>query len=192
MIPNVLAVSLLLLAQSVLAESITVGQTYPIAERDALEEIESRTKQVDWAKELAPENISWSAKDGHRVRRAPTDRIRHFVPWHTIEFDVRDQFGQVIYPKGFQFNVLEHITLPYRVVVIDPSDVTWVKPLLRDSDMVILTNGDFEEASELLERPTFMLDEKTKQRLGIEAVPSIVRQSGNSFVVEEYFVEVES
>lgn len=192
MIPKVLAVSALLLTQSVLAESVTVGQTYPIAERDALEEIESRTKQVDWAKELDPQNVTWSAKDGHRVRRAPADRTRQFVPWHTIEFDVRDQFGQVIYPKGFQFNVLEHITLPYRVVVIDPSDVAWVKPLLRDSDMVILTNGDFEEASELLERPTFMLDEKTKRRLGIEAVPSIVHQSGSGFIVEEYFVEVES
>lgn len=192
MIPKALAVSALLFAQSVVAESVTVGQTYPIAERDALEEIQTRTKQVDWAKALDPDKITWSAKNGHLVRRAPMDRTRQFVPWHTIEFDVRDQFGQVIYPKGFQFNVLEHITLPYRVVVIDPGDVAWVKPLLRDSDMVILTNGDFEEASEVLERPTFMLDEKTKTRLGIEAVPSIVRQAGNAFIVEEFFVEVES
>ena len=127
MIRKVLAASALLFAQGVLAESVTVGQTYPIAERDALEEIESRTKEVDWSKAL--ENMTWSAKNGHLVRRAAVDRTRHYAPWYTIEFDVRDQFGQVIYPKGFQFNVLEHITLPYRVVVIDPSDVAWARCL---------------------------------------------------------------
>jgi len=189
---KVLAASALLFAHEVLAESVTVGQTYPIRERDALEEIESRTKQVNWQEELSTANITWSAKNGHRVLRAPIDRTRQFVPWYSIEFDVRDQFGQVIYPKGFQFNVLEHITLPYRVVVIDPNDVEWVKPLLRDSDMVILTNGDFEDVSEVLERPTFMLDQKTKERLGIEYVPAIIEQSGNVFIVDEYFVEVQS
>ena len=126
------------------------------------------------------------------MQRAPVDRSREYVTWYTVEFDVSDQYGQVIYPKGFQFNVLEHITLPYRVLVIDPSDVEWVKPLLKDSDMVILTNGDFEQASEVLDRPTFMLDEKTRQRLGIEFVPSIIVQSGSVFVIEEFFVEVQS
>ena len=192
MIFRVLAVSAAFFAQCVFAESVTVGQTYPIRERDALEEIESRTKQVDWAKALSTANIAWSAKNGHFVQRAPVDRSREYVPWYTVEFDVRDQYGQVIYPKGFQFNVLEHITLPYRVVVIDPSDLEWVKPLLKDSDMVILTSGDFEHASEVLDRPTFMLDEKTRQRLGIEFVPSIIVQSGSVFVVEEFFVEVQS
>lgn len=187
-----LAVSALIIASHASAESATIGQTYAIQERDALEEIEARTRQVDWANELSAANITWSAKNGYRVQRAPEDRTRAYVPWYTTEFDVRDQFGQVIYPQGFQFNVLEHITLPYRVVVIDPSDVEWVAPQLRPTDMVILTNGDFEEVSKALDRPTFMLDEKTKERLGIEYVPSIVEQSGSHFIVAEYAVDSRS
>ena len=186
-----LAISTLCAAGSIDAESITVGQTYPIAERDALSEIEARASEIDWQAALSTENIRWSAKDGTRISRALVNRSRQVVPFYTLEFDIRDANGLLIYPKGFRFNPLDHITLPYRVVVIDPIDVAWLKPQLTFTDRVILTHGDFEQASETLERPTFLLDDKTRQRLGIEFVPSIIEQAGNVFVVREYLNEVE-
>ncbi len=82
--------------------------------------------------------------------------------------------------------------MPYRIVVIDPSDIEWAKTQLHDNDMVILTHGDFENTSTALERPAFILDEKTRDRLGIEFVPSIVEQVGTLFKIDEFFVENES
>jgi hypothetical protein len=187
--PWALAASALLTAQWVLAESVTVGQTYPILERDALEEIQAQAAGVDWQHELSTANIRWSAKDGLGLARAPADRTRQVIPTYTLEFDVRDAAGQVIYPKGFQFNPLEHITLPYRIVVIASEHLEWAKARLKRTDMVILTRGDYERASQVLERPTFLLDEKTKARLYIEFAPSIIEQSGRVLVINEYQLE---
>ncbi len=81
MAPRILAISLLLLAQSVSAESVTVGETYAITEQDALTELEQRVNAADWAEKMSPDKITWSALNGLRVRRAPQDRSREFVPW---------------------------------------------------------------------------------------------------------------
>ena len=186
------AVSLLFVAGASLADQVTIGTTYPIAEQDALSEIEARVSGVDWGTVLDPENVKWSATEGHRLPRASEDRQRRFVPWYTTEFDVTDAEGRVIYPRGFQFNVLNHVFLPYRIVVIDPRDASWASGILRPTDMVILTGGDFRELSESLDRSTFILDDKTRRRLGVEAVPSIVTQVRNEFVIEEFLVEEES
>ncbi len=190
--PWALAASALMMAQWALGDSVTVGQTYPILEPDALEEIKARAGQINWQQEFATANIAWSAKDGLPLVRAPADRTRQVIPTYTLEFDIRDQTGQLIYPKGFQFNPLDHITLPYRIVVIDTQDLEWAKARLRQTDMVILTHGDFERASQALERPTFLLDERTRTRLKLEFVPSIVEQSGRVLLINEYQLEPES
>ncbi len=190
--PWALAASALMMAQWALADSVTVGQTYPILEPDALEEIKARAAEINWQQQLATANIGWSAKDGLPLARAPADRTRQVIPTYTQEFDIRDQTGQLIYPKGFQFNPLEHITLPYRIVVIETQDLDWAKARLKKTDMVILTHGDFSYASQALERPTFLLDERTRTRLKLEFVPSIVEQSGRVLLINEYQLEPES
>ncbi len=190
--PWVLAASALMVAQWVLADSVTVGQTYPILEPDALAEIKARATEINWQQELDTAKIAWSAKQGLPLARAPADRTRQVIPYYTLEFDIRDQTGQLIYPKGFQFNPLDHITLPYRIVVIETQDLDWAQARLRQTDMVILTHGDFERASQALERPTFLLDERTRTRLSIEFVPSIVEQSGRVLLINEYRREPES
>ena len=63
------AVSLLLVAGTALADQVTIGTTYPIAERDALSEIEVRVAGVDWGSVLDPDNVKWSATEGHRLPR---------------------------------------------------------------------------------------------------------------------------
>ena len=187
--PWALAASALIMVQWALADSVTVGQTYPILEQDALVEIQAHAAGVDWQHELSTANIRWSAKDGLSLAHAPADRTRQVIPTYTLEFDIRDQTGQLIYPKGFQFNPLDHITLPYRIVVIASEHLEWANAHLKQTDMVILTRGDYERASQVLERPTFLLDEKTKARLYIEFAPSIIEQSGRVLVINEYQLE---
>lgn len=187
--PWVLAASTLTMAQWALADSVTVGQTYAIVERDALEEIQARASEINWRQQLAAANIRWSAKDGVALARAPQDRTRQVIPYYTLEFDIRDPSGQLVYPKGFQFNPLDHIRLPYRLVVVDAEDLEWANARLRQSDMVILTHGDYEGASQALQRPTFLLDDRTRTRLHIEFVPSIIEQDGRVLVIDEYQLE---
>lgn len=186
---TVLAVSALIVASVALAESVTVGQTYAIVELDALHEIEARARQIDWQYELAAANIRWSANEGLHLPKATDDRTRQVVPTYTVEFDVRDSNGQLIYPQGFRFNPLDHLTLPYRLVIIDGEQLDWAKSQLKQTDMLILSQGDYAQASQFLERPTFLLDEKIKNRLQIEYAPSIIEQSGNALIINEYKIE---
>ena len=196
-----LAVSALFIPRMLAAETSVVGTTYPIAEPDALAEIEARANAVNWPAQraaalhaVAPRQadvVKWSAHGGFAVEPAPKDRRREHIPTYTLSFDITDGRGGIIYPRGFQFNPLEHVTLPYRIVVIAPQHVRWLGVRLQDTDMVILTAGDYTAVSEKLGRPTFLLNGKIKERLGIEYVPSIIEQEGQLLSVQEFLVEVD-
>lgn len=191
-----LAISALFIPRLLAAETLVVGTTYPIVEPDALAEIEARASAVDWPAQRAAAlrdagTPNWPAHDGLAVEPAPADRRREHVPAYTLAFDITDGRGRIIYPKGFAFNPLEHVTLPYRVVVIAPEHIRWAKLQLKGTDMVILTSGDYLEASDKLGKPTFLLNGRIKERLGIEYVPSIIEQEGYALSIQEFLVEVD-
>ena len=178
-----LAISATLIAAASAAESLTVAQTYAIVEPDAYAEIQSRAAAVDWAE--ARNKIRMPAMQGLALPAATEDRIRQVVPAYTLPFDIRDSAGQVIYPRGFRFNPLDYLTLPYRLLVIDELSLDWAITVLQPTDMVIVAGGDIEQAAAVLERPAFVLDEKTRARLEIEVTPSIIEQQGNVLVIQE-------
>ncbi|WP_238556030.1 TraU family protein [Dickeya sp. NCPPB 3274] len=167
------------------AASETIGQTYQIDEPDALSEIESRVSGVDWENELNRDRDSWSAFKGVRLPVSNTNITRQFVPFYSAEFDVTDGKGKILYPKGYTFNPLSHIKLPQRIVVISPGQEAWAKHVMRDSDIVIYTHGDVIKKSQKLGRQAFILDAKTKDRLGLRYSPSIVEQKGQSLEITE-------
>ena len=54
----------------------TIGQIYDIAEPDALSEIESRVRSVDWSKEMNKNRESWHAFRGVPLPVAKETRTR--------------------------------------------------------------------------------------------------------------------
>ncbi|WBO21753.1 conjugal transfer protein TraW [Sphingomonas abietis] len=170
----------------------TIGRTYPIAEPDALSEIEAKvaTLPKDMSANYGPRS-KWSALKAAALPSASADRTRTVVPFYTLDFDLKLPDGRVLYPKGFTFNPLTYVKLPQRIVVVHPRDLAWALRTARQSDFILLAalgadNGDAIEASEKTGRAIYILEERVKERLGIQAAPVIVAQSGTSLVLTEY------
>ncbi|KFG88416.1 putative cytosolic protein [Sphingobium herbicidovorans NBRC 16415] len=169
-----------------IAANSTIGRTWPIAEPDAMAEIEARAaKAPSLASRLGPRS-SWSALQAAPLAQAKVDRVRSLVPFYTVEEDIRLPDGRLLYPKGFTFNPLDYVSLPQRLVIVHPRDLGWALKQARFTDFILLTAGDALDLSERSGRPLFILEERVKERLGLSVAPVIVAQQGKKLVLTEY------
>lgn len=170
-----------------------VGAVYPIAERDALDEIEERAREIDWEKKLSrprPEDYR-PARPAHLP---PAQETRSFLvdPSYRLERDLPDGRGGILYPAGYTFNPLAYLGRVPTLVVIDgdnPRHLTWLEnlPLVREDSqaLVLLTRGDHAALGERLGRRVFYLDGPTAERLALAAVPCIIVRRGLYLEVSE-------
>lgn len=178
----------------------TAGAVYPVAERDALEEILERARQVDWkrhfnAREGERKIRAWKPEGLPSLPRAERDRVLYRDLSWVLDFDVPDGRGGVLYPRGYRFNPLAHVTLPTVLVVIDGGDAAqtaWFlrSPWAKDARvMLILTDagpGGWPEAMKRLGRPVHFAVRGVAERLALEAVPSVALQEGPVMKVMEF------
>ncbi len=184
-------VSAALLIPSVDAARLTVGATYPIEERDALEAIQARAEHVDWAKVYRKDPGTWAALQSVRLPNAPKDRERRHQPIYVVEQDVIDRNGKLLYPKGYHYNPLDYVRLPWRILVIgdDSHHLVWLAANRRDTDQVYTAGGNTRELSERLAQPVFIVTPRVRERLRLRAVPSVIEQHGDTLVIREVHVQ---
>ncbi len=174
----------------------TFGATYPIAEPDALDEIERRVKEVDWSQVINKKNLekavnAYRPSDLKKIGRAERDRIFNVNMAYTLQLDIPDGKGGILYPRGYRFNPLEYIHLPNIIVIIngdDPEQVAWfLSSRYADSFKVslLLTEGDYAQLSEQFNRAVYYADGRLLKRLNIQAVPSVAMQKGTLMEVKE-------
>lgn len=173
----------------------TVGRTYSVVEPDPLAEIQQtseRIKQiqgklVDRIKNYHPTNLQ-------PLPRATTDRTFLVDMTYTLDQDLTDSDGKVIYPKGYTFNPLDYIALPGGLVVIDgndPDQIKWFEAsqyCKNHQARLLLANGQAAGLTEKFKRPTFYLTDDIAKRLHLDAVPSVVIQKGHKVQVSEFYV----
>lgn len=168
------------------AATSTIGRIWPIAELDAMAEIEARVAQApDMASQFGPRS-SWSAMRAASLAPAKANRVRTLVPFYTVEEDIRLPDGRTLYPRGFTFNPLDYVSLPQRLVIVHPRDLDWAMRHARFTDFILLTAGDALELSERTGRPLFILEQRVKERLGLTVAPVIVSQLGKTLQLQEY------
>lgn len=192
---NILVIPLGLLASPAIADTTTIGRTWPIVEPDALSEIEARVgrQPADIASKFGPRE-GWSAMRAASLAPAAHSRVRTVVPFHTLEFDIRTPDGRIVYPKGFTFNPLAYVTLPQRLVVVTPRDLAWAVAQARPTDFILLAAGNGADPialSEKAQRPIFLLEPRVKERLDLTVAPVIVRQVGQKLELTEVRLERE-
>jgi len=181
----------LLLASAGRAETSTIGRTWPIAEPDAMAEIEARAagQPANIREKFGPRS-GWSALKGATLGVARDTQVRHVVPFYTLETEIRLPDGKLLYPKGFTFNPLTYVSLPQRLVIVHPRDLGWALKAVALTDWIILTGGgdpkdDALSLGERHGRALFMLEERVKDRLGLTVAPVIVRQVGQKLELTE-------
>ena len=178
----------------------TFGATYPILEKDGIEEIKQKAAETDWSKYFNRERIEKAVKGYRpenivRLPRATEDRTFRVDMTYTLNFDIHDGKGGILYPKGYTFNPLDYIHYHNVLVVIDASDeeqLAWLKSCEYMDDYrtrFLITDGGFWDLSNSLERAVFYANEQIVRRLKLKAVPSVVRQSGRFMEVKEIAIE---
>ena len=195
---------ILLAASNVCGEIMdlgTVGRVYPIAEKDCLVEIREKAKKLDWnkikeesiekAKNYKPENLV-------KLPNATQDRTFLVDMSYTLENDIPDRDGKILYPKGYRFNPLEYINYPIQLVVIDGSDsdqVAWFQnsPYAKDYRVrLLITDGYHVELRKKLKRPVYYAHRLIVERLQLDKLPCIVIQKGVHMEVKEIAIVSEN
>jgi conjugal transfer pilus assembly protein TraW len=96
-----------------------------------------------------------------------------------------------VYPAGYTFNPLNFVSYPRTLVILNgkrPEHIRWFEesPYARDIQVtLLLTDGSHGELSKSLKRPVFYASTRLIEVFKIQAVPSVVRQSGTYMEVTE-------
>jgi conjugal transfer pilus assembly protein TraW len=173
----------------------TVGGTYPVLEENILAELKEQVMKADQLRDEIRKQISeYQPGSIPQLPRAATDRTFTVDMTYTVEEDIIDGMGRVIYPKGFRFNPLKYVSMPGGLLVIDgddPRQVEWLtnSPYSRDRRIrLLLSNGHASDLIDRLKRPVFYLTEDIARRLQLAAVPALVIQQELVLQVHEIFL----
>ena len=171
-----------------------VGPTSAVVETDLGEELRQRAVSVD-VEQLRHTQARYQPANLHALPRAEKDTTTVVDLAHTLEQDVQDANGQVLYPAGFTFNPLRYVSLSGALVVIDGSDpeqVAWFKgsPYGANRRALLLLSGGLAAAlRDELQRPVAYLTEDLAQRLQLRAVPSVVMEQDQHLTVREVLID---
>jgi conjugal transfer pilus assembly protein TraW len=116
---------------------------------------------------------------------------------YTLDQDLVDGNGKVIYPRGFTFNPLDYVSFPGGLLVIDgddPSQIKWFEetPYAQNHRvLLLLAGGHAFKLIDQLKRSVFYLTDEIAERLQLAAVPSLVIQKDNMLQVREFILSEE-
>jgi conjugal transfer pilus assembly protein TraW len=162
-----------------------IGNTYPIAEGDALAEIEEKAERTPFDPAAFGKPNEWSAADSALVPPGSQPRVRFVTPFHQLAFGVPDQNGDILYPAGFTFNPLEHATIPGRIIVTLPDRIEWALSEARPMDMVLVSGATPEQVLGRPGQSIFLLSDILAERLDIKTAPTVIRQVGSQLELTE-------
>lgn len=198
---------LLNISNAVIVEQIEVGKTYQFAEKDFISAIHEYIKnnKVKIEKKLnkirkeAVKKIKNFKPQGVRPL-TPTLKNRVFYPdmTYTLKFDIKDQYGKVIYPKGYKFNPTKYVKLTYSIIVINGNNKKEVNWLLHSKYIgsiayrIFLTDGSWYEIMKKIKQPVYYALPQIEDRFKLEHTPSIITQIGDKIQVKEICLECNS
>ena len=171
------------------------GRTYPIAERDAIQEIKDRAAAVDWNQVFSPEKTGKAIKEYKpETISLPTvleNRKRLVDISYSLEMDIPNGKGGILYPRGYKFNPLAYVHFSKTLVVINGDDARQVEWFAGSSHagkldtLLLITDGSYYDLIQKFNRPVFYATTRIVQRLQLQAVPSVARQSGTYMEINE-------
>lgn len=179
----------------------TIGPTYPVAEKNLLDVIMARLRAKEASGELkrheqeARDRAAYAVNNPRPVdglRRAQAARTFYFDPTFTLQSNVVDSTGAVLFPAGTRKNPLEVISLSKHLLFFDardPGQVARARELIEHYQgkvKPILVGGSYLDLMKRWNKPVFYDQDGTLVRkFGIAAVPAIVSQEGQRLRIDE-------
>ena len=183
----------------------TIGPTYPIAEQNLLDHImatlrqKERSGELQRLQELAQARATQSVRSPKPVpglSRASTARTYYFDPTFTLDRNITDENGQLLFAAGLRKNPLDVVSLSKHLLFFDardPRQVARAKELIETYQgrvKPILVGGSYLDLMKAWNRQVFYDQEGALVRkLGIQAVPAIVSQEGSRLRIDEVAIK---
>ena len=183
----------------------TLGPTYDIAEPHLLNFIEQRLRDKERSGELERLVQQAQARGVESVQRpAPVAGLRttqsartfYVDPSFTLERNIVDGQGRLLFPAGTRKNPLEVVSLSKRLLFFDARDgrqVAQARELIERYDgkvKPVLTGGSYLELMKAWRVPVYYDQQGTLvRRFGIGQVPALVSQEGLRLRVDEVLVQ---
>lgn len=168
----------------------SAGKTYPIVEQDIREEFKQKATGID-IDALFNTHNRYQPANLHPLPRATSDRVFTVDLTHTLDHDIKDGQGNLLYPHGFTFNPLQYAGLTGGLVVIDGSDpeqIEWFKgsPYFQNHRVILLLSVGYAALlKQELQRSVYYLTHDIAARLQLKAAPSVVIEQDNKLTVRE-------
>lgn len=189
-----------------------VAPLFPIIEQswtayvyERLEQLQQKGR-LDELKQMMKEKVSEQVnRPASVVNFTTTDNPKSYLvdPSLTLGVDIKDDKGNVIYPKGLTINPFDPTTFPngygYQVnfskslVFLDADDsaqIAWLHRYLSQETMatkVIVTNGSpFELEKQIDQRVYFEQSGDLARKFHISHLPVTVKQDGKHWRVTEF------
>jgi conjugal transfer pilus assembly protein TraW len=168
----------------------SAGKTYPIVEQDIREEFKQKATGID-IDALFNTHNRYQPANLHPLPRAASDRVFTVDLTHTLDHDIKDGQGNLLYPHGFTFNPLQYAGLTGGLVVIDGSDpeqIKWFKgsPYVQNHRVILLLSGGYAAVlKQELKRSVYYLTHDIAARLQLKVAPSVVIEQDNKLTVRE-------
>ena len=168
----------------------TVGKAYPLAEPNLTQELKEQAAQID-AQALLTAVDQYQPVNLHPLPRASGDQVFPVDLTYSLDRDIKDGQGNLLYPQGFTFNPLHYSSLTGGLVIIDGSDpkqVGWFKasPYFQNHQAILLlSGGSAAQLQRELQRPVYYLTHDIAARLQLKAAPSVVIEQDQKLTVRE-------
>lgn len=181
-----------------------IGPTYDIAEPHLLADIERRLREKQLSGELQRLMDEARARSVAAARSpaavtgvaaARTARTFYVDPTYTLDRNVVDAQGRVLFAAGTRKNPLDVVSLSRRLLFFDGRDP---RQVLRARELMaaggspikpILTGGSYLDLMKAWRSPVYYDQQGVLvRRLGIRQVPALVSQEGSRLRIDEMVV----
>ncbi len=198
------------------------GQTFSISEENIVEMIKHKLQgmqdsgQLSKIEEEAKKRVYKSATEPTVVGLETTisPEIYFYTPIFTLQEDLKDSNGRLIYPKGTTINPLDSSTYPnklgdvykfdYKTKLVffngsDNKQINLVSKLIKQYKdkgqkfKLIMTGGNISDTSKYLKQRTYFDQHGLiTTKMGVKHVPTVASVDGSHFEIKEYSVYHES
>lgn len=155
-------------------KSSVISQTYEIAEQDLLALVKQRAGRINLP-DLVLKVARYEVPSVELPKAQEPTETMHQMRYKS-EFDVTDQNGKVIYPKGFTYNPLRSVNIGRRIVVLAESQIPWMRSHLKPTDVVLISGGSIKRSTQTLNRVTYPLTQAWIDRFNLKEIPTIIEQ----------------
>lgn len=191
-------ISLIAVHLSAVEDLGTFGGTHSIREKNFMDEVEQKAKDINKTK--LTQEFHKSAQEQYQVNTSISlctkTTTREFEPTFIVPTDVVMPSGKIIARAGERVNTLElmkknNITFNKYLIFIDVDNEAHVKlsRFYKDKGVIFTANGNMDKYEQKAKMPSFKADDLILEKFNINCYPSIVKQNGNKLTVYEYKTE---